>query len=351
MYRMFEYFPFNMFSKKKKGNEIRTSMEPAIIVHGGAVRFPGKKAEMALAGTRNAAMKGYEVLLKDKSALEAVEAAICELENDPTFDAGTGSPLTSEGDIEMDAVIMDGRTLESGAVAAVKNVKNPIGLARKVMENTDHCLLVGIGANMFADEEKIPRISTEELTTEENKRKLEKFKGSYGKAAQNDFSTRGHDTVGAVAIDNNGNIAFGTSTGGITNKRPGRVGDSPLVGIGGYADNNVAGISCTGHGESITRVALAHDIISLMKYKDMTLKDAADEALGTMSKKLAKAKNNFSAGIIGIGKDGIPVFSFRTEQMAWAWAKDGKLHNGVNPRDNVAYSIKVEGNKTTLTKD
>lgn len=326
-------------------------MKPAIIVHGGAVQFPGEKAERALTGTRNAAMKGYEVLLKDMTALEAVEAAICELEDDPTFDAGTGSPLTSEGDIEMDAVIMDGSTLESGAVAAVKNVKNPIGLARKVLENTPHCLLVGPGANKFADEEKIPRISTDDLTTDENREKLALYKDSYGKAAQNDFSTRDHDTVGAVAIDKNGNIAFGTSTGGITNKRPGRVGDSPLVGIGGYADNNVAGISCTGHGESITRVALAHDIIALMKYKDMTLQDAADEALGTMSKKLAKAENNFSAGIIGIGKDGIPVFSFKTKQMAWAWVKDWKLHNGVNPGDDDVYSLKAVEIKTTLTKD
>lgn len=326
-------------------------MEPAIIVHGGAVKFSGEKVGRALEGTKNAASRGYRILIQGRSAIDAVQAAICELENDPTFDAGTGSPLTSEGDIEMDAVIMDGRTLESGAVAAVKNVKNPIVLARMVMENTPHCLLVGQGANQFADEEGVPRISKEKLITEENRNKLLEFKSSYGKAVMNDFSTRDHDTVGAVAIDKDGNIAFGTSTGGITNKRPGRVGDSPLAGIGGYADNKVGGISCTGHGESITRVALAYDIISKMKYANMTIQAAADEALSEMSEKLGNAENNFSAGVIGIGKDGVPVYSFKTEQMAWAWARNGKLHNGVNPGDDDVYSVEIDSDGTLIKDD
>ncbi|XP_045192440.2 isoaspartyl peptidase/L-asparaginase-like isoform X1 [Mercenaria mercenaria] len=326
-----------------------TNVEPAIIVHGGAVAFPGDKKEKALEGTKEAAFKGYRMLIDGRSALDAVQAAICVLENNPTFDAGTGSPLTSEGNIEMDAVIMDGRTLNTGAVAAVKNVKNPIVLARMVMDHTDHCLLVGQGANQFADEEGVPRIPKENLITEENRKK---FKDSFGKALTTDFSTRGHDTVGAVAIDRNGNIAFGTSTGGITNKRPGRVGDSPIAGIGGYADNNVGGISCTGHGESITRVALAYDIISLMKYTNKCTQEAADYALDQMDMKLRNAKNNFGAGVIGIGKDGNPVYSFRTEQMAWAWAKDWKLHNGVNPGENNTYTIKTDANgEYKLNKD
>ncbi|XP_053401880.1 isoaspartyl peptidase/L-asparaginase-like isoform X2 [Mercenaria mercenaria] len=289
-----------------------TNVEPAIIVHGGAVAFPGDKKEKALEGTKEAAFKGYRMLIDGRSALDAVQAAICVLENNPTFDAGTGSPLTSEGNIEMDAVIMDGRTLNTGAVAAVKNVKNPIVLARMVMDHTDHCLLVGQGANQFADEEGVPRIPKENLITEENRKK---FKDSFGKALTTDFSTRGHDTVGAVAIDRNGNIAFGTSTGGITNKRPGRVGDSPI-----------AANKCT--------------------------QEAADYALDQMDMKLRNAKNNFGAGVIGIGKDGNPVYSFRTEQMAWAWAKDWKLHNGVNPGENNTYTIKTDANgEYKLNKD
>ncbi|XP_045192444.2 isoaspartyl peptidase/L-asparaginase-like [Mercenaria mercenaria] len=321
-----------------------TNVEPAIIVHGGAVVFPGDKKDKASEGTKKAASKGYHVLTKGGSALDAVQAAICVLEDNPAFDAGTGSPLTSEGDIEMDAVIMDGRTLNTGAVAAVKNVKNPIVLARMVMDQTQHCLLVGQGANKFADEQNVPKEPNENLITEENKEKLEKYKNSYGEAAENDFSARDHDTVGAVAIDKEGNIAFGTSTGGITNKRPGRVGDSPIAGIGGYADNNVGGISCTGHGESITRVALAYDIISLMKYSNKSTQEAADYALAKMKEKLRNAKANLEAGVIGIGKDGNPVYSFKTKQMAWAWAKNGKLHNGVNFGENNTYTITTDAN-------
>ena len=242
--------------------------EPVIIVHGGAWAIPDTLKDPSLHGVQIAAKAGWEVLLQGGSAVDAVEKAITLLENDPTFDAGTGSVFTAAETIEMDAIIMEGTNLSVGAVAAVENVKNPIQLARIIMEKTEHTMLVGVGANAFAAERGIPSVPLKELETLGALEELQRFK-TYKKAVTGNFSERqdykgnflGHDTVGCVAMDRDGLLACGTSTGGITGKRPGRVGDSPLVGCGAYADNESGAVSCTGHGESIAKVCLARRIV------------------------------------------------------------------------------------------
>ena len=179
------------------------------------------------------------------------------------FSSGRGSVLTDQGEVEMDALLMDGKTLNCGAVAAVNNVKNPIELARVVLEKTPHTLIVGAGANMLADEFGVERVGPDYLVTETGRREWEVYK-KYNHTVSSLFSQRdgdSHDTVGAVALDQEGNVACATSTGGITGKRGGRVGDSPLVGCGGYADSRAGAVSTTGHGESISRVCLARAVV------------------------------------------------------------------------------------------
>lgn len=237
---------------------------PVIVVHGGAWAIPDGSTERSLIGVRNAAAAGWKRLQDGQSsAIDAVEAAVVELENDPIFDAGTGSVLTADGTVEMDAIIMNGADLSYGSVASVENIKNPVKLARLVMEKTEHTMLVGAGANRFAAEQGICKVSAETLVTAEAKADFERFK-TYGISVMTNFSTRsdnlGHDTVGCVAFDGS-NFAAATSTGGIMGKRPGRVGDSPLVGCGAYADNFAGAVSTTGHGESISKVCLARRIV------------------------------------------------------------------------------------------
>ncbi|KAL3874959.1 hypothetical protein ACJMK2_037906 [Sinanodonta woodiana] len=239
--------------------------------------------------------------------------------------ARTGSVLNSNGEVEMDAMIMDGETLKAGCVACVQNIKNPIDLARFVMDKTQHVLLVGKGANQFAEEVGIQTLPMSELVTDEAIREFESFK-QYGNAVHQLFGKRiglGHDTVGAVALDISGNVACGTSTGGITAKRPGRVGDSPVVGNGGYADNEVGAVSCTGHGESIMKVCLAHSVISYMK-QGMTAQEAVESALMKMNQRV-----NGHGGVIVVSKNGDIGKYFTTPRMTWALVKDDKLHFGI----------------------
>lgn len=302
-------------------------MEPVIIVHGGAWSLPDNLVTAVRSGVKSAAQAGYKVLRNGGTAVDAVQAALTVMEDDPNFDAGKGSVLTSKGEVEMDAVIMDGRTLKTGAVACVQNIKNPIALARTVMEKTDHNLLVGQGANLFAEEQGIKKVSTDSLVSIEAKMEYQEFKekGGYGGAVGNLFkSGNKHETVGAVALDSKGNIAYGTSTGGITYKMPGRVGDSPIIGAGGYADNEVGGVSCTGHGESISKVVLAHQITNLMR-QGIPAQAAADNALDTMAKRVKGY-----GGVIVLSNKGDAVRSFTTERMAWAFIKKDLLHYGIN---------------------
>ncbi len=220
----------------------------AIIVHGGAGRVPPEEREVRVEGCRRAALVGWARLQGGGSALDAVEAAVRVLEDDPHYDAGRGSYPNLVGEVEMDAIIMDGATLDFGAVAAVRHVRHPVTLARLVMKHTPHNLLVAAGAEALAREHGIPFVSTEELVPNENCTEL----------------SAGGDTVGAVALDAAGNLAAATSTGGICRKLPGRVGDSPLVGCGAYADNTMGAASATGHGEMLMRIVISKAACDLL---------------------------------------------------------------------------------------
>jgi beta-aspartyl-peptidase (threonine type) len=226
---------------------------PAIIVHGGAGADPGEREELQ-AGMRQAAAVGWRVLAAGGASLDAVEAAVRVLEDHPYFNAGCGSALTSAGTVEVDASIMEGDALRCGAVAAVRGVANPITLARHVMTDGRHVLLVGEGAGAFAQEAGVPGCDPASLVTERQRRRLETARApALG------------GTVGAVALDRAGTVAAGTSTGGLTGKRPGRVGDSALIGCGTYADSTLGGVSCTGDGEAIIRVVLARRALDILK--------------------------------------------------------------------------------------
>ncbi|HNT76327.1 MAG TPA: isoaspartyl peptidase/L-asparaginase [Anaerolineae bacterium] len=216
---------------------------PVIVVHGGAGAFRESMWEACLAGCRQAALAGWERLRAGGAALDAVEAAVQVLEDDPAFDAGRGSFLNMAGVVQMDAIIMDGRTLDLGAVAAVERIRHPITLARRVMERSPHNFIVGPGAMAFAEQEGISFCDPDELQ---------------GVHVLEDSATApGMDTVGAVAVDLAGNFAVATSTGGTPGKWPGRVGDSPLVGAGAYADNRCGAASATGEGEKLMRLVIS----------------------------------------------------------------------------------------------
>ena len=255
-----------------------------IVVHGGAWSIPDGEVGDCISGTRAAAAAGYAVLAKGGSALDAVEAAVRVLEDLPVFDAGTGSVLNAKGDVECDALIVDGNSLRSGGVIGVNCTRHPISVARAVMDKTPHALFAGEGARAFAlaNAPKEDLCNPDELVTDAARAEFaskRNYTDSVAKSFRNEApsssspssstsyraDTGVHDTVGAVALDCHGAIAAGTSTGGITLKLPGRVGDSPLIGSGAYADSALGGASTTGHGESIMRVLLAHRAVQGLK--------------------------------------------------------------------------------------
>ncbi|XP_013069249.2 isoaspartyl peptidase/L-asparaginase-like [Biomphalaria glabrata] len=306
-------------------------MEPAIIVHGGAWAIPELATERSLSGVKAAAIKGFSVIQNGGSALDAVVAAVSVMEDDTIFDAGHGAVLNMNGEVELDAIIMDGKTLNSGAVAAVQDIAHPVQLARLVMEKTDHCLLVGQGANGFAKEQNIPKLDKYELVTPEAREEWERYM-KFSTTVNALFSTRndvpkrtGCDTVGAVALDSYGNLASATSTGGITAKRPGRVGDTPIIGAGAYADDSVGAASSTGHGESIMKLCLTKKVIELLE-QGASAKEAAQKSLELMSTRLGSA-----GGLIVIDKNGDVAHHFTTNRMAWAQIKKGNLKYGIDP--------------------
>ncbi|XP_042189415.1 isoaspartyl peptidase/L-asparaginase [Callorhinchus milii] len=299
-------------------------MKPIIVIHGGAWAIPERLVEGSMTGVKRAAREGFALLESGASAVDAVEAAVRILEDDPVFDAGHGAVLNADGDVELDAIIMDGKTLAAGAICCVKNVSNPVTLARSVMEKTDHVMLSGAGANQFAASLGIEEVSTEELVTQHAREEWGQYK--YSDAVSNLFNMEAaHDTVGAVAIDAEGNLACATSTGGITNKMVGRVGDTPVIGSGGYADNQVGAVSTTGHGESILKVTLARLIIYHMEQGASPGK-AADKALLHMQERVAGC-----GGAIVISAQGEWTAKFTTKQMAWASMEGGTLCYGLNP--------------------
>jgi L-asparaginase / beta-aspartyl-peptidase len=224
------------------------SFTPAIIVHGGAGPIKDDSLAARLDGCKAAALAGWGILQAGGAAVDAAEASVVVLEDNPLFNAGTGSTLNSLGKVEMDAAIMESDTLRAGAVAAVSGIKNPIMLARRVMEDGRHVMLAGEGALLFARQVGFPECAAESLIGGREKKRWESM----------------HGTVGCVAFDSNGNLAVATSTGGIFNKLPGRVGDSPLLGCGTYA-NRYGAVSCTGHGEAIMRILMARDAVQLLQ--------------------------------------------------------------------------------------
>jgi beta-aspartyl-peptidase (threonine type) len=230
----------------------RVARVPALIVHGGAGADPAQAAEFR-EGVHAAVLAGWRVLAGQGRALDAVEAAVRVLEDDPRFNAGRGSVLTAAGTVEMDASIMEGDRLECGAVGAVSRVANPITLARQVLQERRHVLLVAEGAHAFARAVGVPACEPEALVTDRQRARL---------------AMRAGGTVGAVALDRHGTVAAATSTGGMVGKRPGRVGDSALIGCGTYADSTLGGVSCTGSGEAIIRVVLARRALEYLKEAD-----------------------------------------------------------------------------------
>ena len=295
-----------------------------LVLHGGAGTIERSKMTLERerdyrAGLERALMAGYEILKRGGSSLDATEAAVRVLEDDPHFNAGKGAVFTSAGTNEMDAAIMDGKTLAAGAVASLKHIKNPISLARLVMEKSGHVMMDGEGAEAFARENGIELVDQKYFYTQERWEALEKIKaaeksrtGAAGKAFIITDQDR-HGTVGAVALDRNGNLAAATSTGGTTNKRPGRVGDSPVIGAGTYANNSTCAVSDTGDGEYFIRATVAHDVSALMEYRGMSLKEAAQSVLDKV------AKLGGSGGLIAIDRQGNIALPFNTSGMYRAY--------------------------------
>ena len=265
---------------------------PAIIVHGGAGPIKDDSLPARLEGCKEAALASWKILQQSGSALDAAETAVVVLEDDPLFNAGTGSTLNSLGQVEMDAAIMEGDTLRAGGIAALQGIKNPIKLARRVMEDGRHVLLVGEGALLFARQIGFPEVPPESLVTEQEKKRWQDK----------------HGTVGCVALDRSGRIAVATSTGGIFNKFPGRVGDSPLLGCGTYA-NDFGGVSCTGHGEAIIRILMANTALEFLR-SGLDPTQSANRVLTLLAEKTGS-----SGGLVLIDRRGRVGYARNTERM------------------------------------
>lgn len=281
-----------------------------IVIHGGAGRIvkenmtPEREAEYSNK-IKEVLETGYKILDNGGSALDAVEAVIKIMEDSPLFNAGKGAVLTEKGVAELDASIMDGKTLSAGAVAGIKHVKSPITLARLVMEQSPHVMMISDGAEEFAKQNGLEMVENNYFITKERWE-------SYQRILQREEEkkkTEKHGTVGAVALDKNGNIAAGTSTGGMMMKKFGRVGDAPIIGAGTYANNNTCGVSATGSGEYFIRIGVARDISALIEYKGMNLNEAADEVI----KKVGDLGGN--GGVICLDKFGNVAMPFNTEGM------------------------------------
>jgi len=309
----------------------------AIVIHGGA----GVIERTELTSEQEAAYRealaraigpGIDVLKSGGPALDAVEAAMVLMEDDPMFNAGRGAVFTAEGRNELDAAIMDGRTLAAGAVAGATRTRHPISLARRVMQKSPHVMMVGAGADAFSREQGLEQVEPGWFHTERRWQELETYLKKQGLAiparpagitadpAKDLVQGEGkRGTVGVVALDSNGNVAAGTSTGGMTGKRWGRVGDSPIIGAGTYASNGSCAVSATGTGEYFIRLTVAREICSLVEYRRMDLQAAADEVI---QKRLTALGGE--GGVIALTPDGKMAWSFNTSGMYRARAADGQ---------------------------
>ncbi len=300
----------------------------AIAVHGGAGVLPRAelteaKEQAFRAGLEAALRAGYGLLERRASSLDAVVAAVRVLEDDPLFNAGRGAVYAANGTLELDASLMDGATLRAGAVAGVRHVRSPIELARRVLEHSPHVMLAGQGAEEFALEQGMPPVPNSFFATAHRRLELERI--LHGEPAGPESLT---GTVGAVALDDRGNLAAATSTGGLTGKRWGRVGDSPIIGAGTYAANDACAVSATGHGEYFIRLAAAHEIAALMRHCGLGVSEAADTVLRQIG------ELGGYGGVIAIGRDGAIALSFNS---------DGMLRGAMDSRGRFEIGLLREG--------
>jgi L-asparaginase / beta-aspartyl-peptidase len=304
-------------------------LRPSLIVHGGAGNFPKDIADDCLSGVRQALEAGWRVLSRGDAAIDAVQAAIVSLEDNPLFDAGYGSHLNRDGRVQLDAILMDGVTLKAGAVAAVEHVRNPIELARLVLGKSEHMMLVGEGAEQFAREHGMPLCAPEELVTSRARAAWKKRMEAI--AAADDSSVPQTGTVGAVAIDSSGNLVAGTSTGGTARKHPGRVGDSPLIGCGCYADAEAGGVSCTGYGEGVMKIVMGKMAVDLLADPHALTPHRGDSA--SVARAVADAcvrklahRAHAAGGLILLDHNGNPAAAFSTPHMPHGYiASDGNF--------------------------
>ena len=300
----------------------------AIAVHGGAGTLPRAeltpaKTQAFRAGLEAALRAGYAQLERGASSLDAVVAAVRVLEDDPLFNAGRGAVYAANGTLELDASLMDGATLRAGAVAGVRHVRSPIELARRVLEHSPHVMLAGKGAEEFALEQGMAPVPNSFFATDHRRRELER--ALHGVLAGPESLT---GTVGAVALDAQGNLAAATSTGGLTAKRWGRVGDSPIIGAGTYAANDACAVSATGHGEYFIRLAAAHEIAALMRYRDLGVAEAA----GMVLRRVGELGGY--GGVIAIARDGAIAMPFNSEGMLRGAAdSSGRFEIGILKED------------------
>ena len=293
-------------------------MKPSLIVHGGAWNIPDGAVEDCREGCRRALESGWAVLARGGAALDAVEAAIIVLEDDPTFDAGIGSHLNLDGRVELDAIVMDGATLKAGAVAGVQRIRNPIRLARKVMESSEHMMLIAAGAEQFAREQGLPLCDPEELVLDRERMAWRRCREDRHAAEHHVDHAMG--TVGAVAMDAQGHLIAGTSTGGTCCKHAGRVGDSPLIGCGCYSDAEAGGVSCTGLGEAIMRVVMAKTAVEFLRAGQ------APDAAAKAAARVLHQRGRGTGGLILLDRHGTPGFAFNTPRMAFGYvAPDGSF--------------------------
>ena len=329
---VFAILPITAPAQKSSGfpelKQLQGPQKPKLgfIIHGGAGVItrgslsPEKEKEYR-AKLEEVVLAGYKALQEGKSSLDAVEIAIRMMEDSPLFNAGKGAVFNHDGKNELDSSIMNGKTLAAGAVAGLHHVKNPITLARTVMEKSPHVMMAGDGAEQFAKEQKIELVDEKYFWTQERWDALQKIlkeeKAAPKKVSENreaSLDKNRFGTVGAVALDKDGNIAAGTSTGGMTNKRYGRIGDSPIIGAGTFANNETCGVSATGSGEYFIRLGVARDISALMEYRAMPVQQAADLVIKTKLQKLGG-----DGGVIAMDKFGNMAISFNSEGMYRAY--------------------------------
>ena len=311
----------------------------AIVVHGGAWdtpkelepgsgwEIPEELRQDALDGCSRAATVGWEVLAAGGTALRAVEDAVRVLEDDPTFDAGVGSVLNAAGDVELDAIIMDGQTLDLGAAVAVRHIRHPITLARLIMERSQHTVLASDGAELFAQTQGMDACPTRELIVERELKRWQDYRLGWaevsGSSARQSSMGRSCDTVGAVAIDRDGHLAVATSTGGTFYKHPGRVGDSPLVGCGAYADDRTGAASATGDGEDLMRIVISKTACDFLG-QGMPAQAAADAAIALLIE-----RTTGHGGVVVLGNNGEVGLAHNSAYLAHAYVVEGKSTQGI----------------------